>query len=309
MKFPKFLPVKNTSDLRDRIARYFRGTRAGSSVLKTYEESNRSSGSKFPFSQELFDFLGEYEAELAHMHPNNDVVEALNFISSAISDGRLYLFGGIIRDMALFGKRGFNSDIDLVADGEWEVIIPFIESLGATKNKFGGYRFNINSYDIDIWKAEQTWAIKQGHVQYKGISSLLDTTVLNWDAIVMNWDTKQFIHKKEYFHDLRNRHLEIVLESNPNPLGMFVRVLRHLIQKNAESMSFESVVCLNRLANQFSFEDLNCSEIRSYGGAVISENIYSDFRDRIFQLSSIDDGKISLGDKQLQIFSQSSSVG
>ena len=57
----------------------------------------------------------------------------------------------------------------------------------------------------------------------------------------MNWDTKQFIHKKEYFDDLINRHLEIVLEFNPNPLGMFVRVLRHLIQKNAESISFESL--------------------------------------------------------------------
>jgi hypothetical protein len=239
------------------------------------------------------------------MHPNNDVVEALDFISSAIPNGRLYLFGGIVRDLALFGKRGFNSDIDLVADGDWEVIIPFIENLGAIRNKFGGYRFNINSYDIDIWGAKQTWAIKQGHVSYNGISSLLDTTVLNWDAIVMNWDTKQFIHKKEYFDDLINRHLEIVLEFNPNPLGMFVRVLRHLIQKNAESISFESVECLHKLASQFGFEELHYSELKSYGDAMISENTYLDFRDKTFQLSSIDDGKIFLGDKQLQFFSQS----
>lgn len=305
MKFPKFLPAKSTSDLRERIARYFKGTQVESSDLVTYKEPNKSSNSKFPYPQERFDFLGSYDTKLAYKHPHTDVVEALNFISSAIPNGVLYLFGGIIRDMALFGKRGFNSDIDLVADGDWEVIVPFIKSLGAIKNKFGGYRFNINSYDIDVWGAEKTWAITQDYVVYNGISSLLDTTVLNWDAIVMNWDTKRFIHKKEYFHDLRNRHLEIVLESNPNPLGMFVRVLRHLIQKNAESISFESVELLHRLANQFSFEEVSISEIRSYGNAVISENIYSDFRDRTFQISSIDDDRIYLGDKQLQFFSQS----
>ena len=38
---------------------------------------------------------------------------------------------------------------------------------------------------------------------------------------------------------------------------------------------------------------------------MISENTYLDFRDKTFQLSSIDDGKIFLGDKQLQFFSQS----
>ncbi len=72
---------------------------------------------------------------------------------------------------------------------------------------------------------------KQGFTPYIRIASLTETTVLNWDAILMNWRTGAFVCREGYLEDLRERRFDVVLVTNPNPLGMTVRVFRHLCSK------------------------------------------------------------------------------
>jgi predicted nucleotidyltransferase len=96
----------------------------------------------------------------------NSVAEFLNLVSASVPDGDVYLFGGVLRDLALYGKKGFKSDIDLVVEGDWSDLVSYIDHIGARKNKFGGYRLIVGEWPVDIWNAEETWAIKQGHVAY-----------------------------------------------------------------------------------------------------------------------------------------------
>ena len=193
-------------------------------------------------------------------------------------DGDVYLFGGVLRDLALFGKKGFNSDIDLVVEGNWSHFVSYLDSLHAHKNKFGGYRLSIAGWPVDIWSAKETWAIKHGFIQYKGISSLTETTVLNWDAILMNWRTKNFIHREDYFKEINLRFLNINLEDNPNPLGMAVRVFRHLYLKDAEKISKAAVKYLSNCTKKYTFEEIKNSEITSYRDSVIDLKLYKFFQ-------------------------------
>lgn len=219
--------------------------------------------------------------------PGRSVAEFLGFMSDALPTGDVYLFGGILRDLALLGRRGFNSDIDLVVEGDWNHCIPYLQSLKARRNKFGGYRLNVGGWPIDIWNARDTWAIAQGLVAYDGIASLTQTTVLNWDAILMNWRTRTFIYREGYLADLRSRLLDIVLEQNPNPLGMAVRVFRHLSVKDARQVTSSAAMYLANCTAQYRFDDIHSKELRTYGNAAIELPLYR-FFERIKENESLE---------------------
>ena len=259
--FHKPNPAESFDSLRERVDRFFKKPSLSSS-------SRDQLALNFPNPS---NFYGETE------EPTRDATNFLDFISSLIPAGNLYLFGGILRDIALFGKRGFNSDIDLVVDGDWAICIPYIEKLGARLNKFGGYRLVISEQPIDIWSARETWAIKQQIIPYNSIASLTETTVLNWDAILMNWRTKNFIYRNNYLEELKERTLNIVLEDNPNPRGMAVRAFRHLCLKDAKKITPKAVDYLERCTKQYSFEELKNSELIGFGNTVIEYAVYRVF--------------------------------
>ncbi len=263
MLLSKPQPVRSTENLRDRVDRLFR-------------EPVKSSNKINQLSLDL-SLISNYESKVDY--PSQSVAAFLNFISDAMPDGDVYLFGGVLRDLALLGRKGFNSDIDLVVEGDWSHFVSYLRSLKAHKNKFGGYRLMVGEWPIDIWNAKETWAIKQGLVPYKGIASLTETTVLNWDAILMNWRTRNFVCRKNYFEEINLSVLDIVLENNPSPLGMAVRVFRHLCLKNAKRITPSAAKYLAKCANTYSFEEINKAELRSYRNPVIERTLHRFFED------------------------------
>lgn len=229
--------------------------------------------------QEALDFGGS-EDDL-FVSPVESLSGFIDFIVDAMPHGEVYLFGGVLRDLALYGRRGFDSDVDMVVEGDWNSFIPYLKSIGAKRNKFGGYRLFAGDWPIDIWNAEDTWAIRNGWVSYDGISSLTKTTVLNWDAILMNWRTRAFVCGDMYLDSLRRREIDIVLEHNPNPLGMAVRVFRHLSAKDAKKIGKRAAEYLERCTEAFSFSELLSSELASYKNSFIEPGLY-----RLFSLSA-----------------------
>lgn len=240
-----------------------------------FEEKHRSD---IPGQLKLFEDEIPDNRSRNEWSSSQSIVTLLETITASLPTGDVYLFGGMIRDLAVFGKAGFTSDIDLVVSGDFDQVKPLLNSYKVEKNKFGGYRFSVGKRPVDIWRAEDTWAIKQGLVKYNGIASLTETTVLNWDGILMNWRTKRFLHAPSYFEDISNRTLDVVLIENPNPLGMVVRVLRHLLHKDAKKIRVRAVDYLNRETNKYSFADLKDHELASYGNSMIEKSAYDFFR-------------------------------
>jgi len=240
-------------------------------VARFFASAKRRSNSQSQLSLDLASFTTP-ETDIAY--PSTHLAEFFDFVTDAMPEGDVYLFGGILRDIALLGRSGFSSDIDAVVEGDWTNCVRYLDSLGARRNKFGGYRLVVAGWPVDIWNAKETWAIRHGFVQYKGIASLTETTVLNWDAILMNWRTRSFIYRPHYLEHMHARLLDIVLEENPNPLGMATRVFRHLCLKDARQLSIKAAQYLAKCANAYDFNALREQELSSYGNAVIEPAVY-----------------------------------
>jgi hypothetical protein len=233
--------------------------------------------------------------------PTESLSGFIDFLADAVPQGNIYLFGGVLRDLALYGKRGFNSDIDIVVDGDWAGFVEYLEYIGAGRNKFGGYRFSIGEWPIDVWNAEDTWAIREGLVPYNGVASLIKTTVLNWDAILMNWKTKYFICDPTYLQSLRERAIDVVLERNPNPLGAAVRVLRHLSSKDARRIGRRAAAYLERCTLEYSFEEIFRAEIESYRNSLIEPALYDFFSEAANIKSESIEQRLNEAEQKLQM--------
>lgn len=211
--------------------------------------------------------------------PSYSVIEFLDFLRDALPAGNVYLFGGILRDLAMFGRRGFTSDIDLVVDGEWVHVQNYLRAIDASVNRFGGFRLMVDGWPIDLWSAQETWAIRRGFVQYTSIWSLTKTTILNWDAILFNWDTKRILCGPDYFTDVQERTMDIVLSENPNPLGAAIRAFRHLCMNDAKKITLRATKFLSTAARQYSTREIIESEALSHYHRVIDPGVIRFFRE------------------------------
>ena len=90
MRIHKPHPVESFENLRSRIDRFFRSPAAT-------KPDKRSLG---------FDFSFADQRRALVEHPSANIAGFLNFISDALPHGDVYLFGGILRDLALLGRRG-----------------------------------------------------------------------------------------------------------------------------------------------------------------------------------------------------------
>ncbi len=93
----------------------------------------------------------------------------------------------------------------------------------------------------------------------------------------MNWRTRNFICGSGYLDALKVRLLDVILEQNPNPLGMAVRVFRHLNIRDAKRVTPTAAEYLANCTSRYSYDEIRNSEIRSYGNSVIEAATYKFF--------------------------------
>ncbi|HIF9334650.1 hypothetical protein [Photobacterium damselae] len=183
------------------------------------------------------------------------------------TDTGVFAFGGLVRDIGLFGVREFSSDVDLVFDGhkkELERALGSLPHLQLEENKFGGFRIRLHSWDVDIWCAEDTWAIKRGLVDYKGITSLLDTTLLSWDSALFDVKKHKLICKKAYMDNLSQGKLDVVLKESPNELGSMVRITRAVYSKGAYTLGKNAIELMDAYFSTYSTKEIVQYEKNSY---------------------------------------------
>lgn len=193
---------------------------------------------------------------------NNSGRKQVSLIANQLASlGQVYLFGGAIRDIALDGMRNFYSDLDFVVDASPKHLDQLLNKLSKTysvkRNKFGGYRLKCDKWWLDIWALSNTWAFSAGKVSPNNqASQLLNTTILNWDAILYQVVEHKLVYKTDYFAQLSQGRLDLVLADNPNPKGAYVRVLRTLVSKKVECISYQLAQYLLAREKEFSYAEL-----------------------------------------------------
>ena len=196
-----------------------------------------------------------------------------------------YLFGGIVRDIAFDGisaRDGVTSDLDVVCSGSNFVdhlVKRCAGSQGIRRNKFGGYRISTRRWKIDVWDIRSTWAFRAGHISYQCPESILKTTITNWESILVRLDRgyvsrDRVICDDSYFRDIVGGYLDVVLEVNPNPIGMYVRIMRAHAGGRVSRLSKRAADLLRRAMSVHSFEDFRSYERGHYGHCLIEERSF-----------------------------------
>lgn len=154
-------------------------------------------------------------------------------IKATQSIGATAVFGGMLRDLLLYGEEGFKSDIDLVVAVDGKMLTATLAKFSPTQTAFGGLRVEYKHSKIDIWSLQDTWAFRNGLVQGQDFNDLVKTTFFNWDAIVYVLGEGKLLLGRNYLESIEKRVLDINLEPNPNPVGMLKRTFSRVAKDHA----------------------------------------------------------------------------
>lgn len=194
-------------------------------------------------------------------------IAARELIVSLAGNSHAWIFGGMIRDLGLFGCQGFNSDIDVVIESDRDTLQSYLHQCDITDytiNKFGGVRFRYETIDIDIWCLADTWAFTQNIIQFENEHSLLKTTLMSWDAVLYGLHNRQLISQGNYLDDLMDRRLELVLDYTPNEIGSIVKVLRTIYGKQVVTLGPKLCVFLQNVMHTYTVERVCSYELDNY---------------------------------------------
>ena len=142
---------------------------------------------------------------------------------------KVSIFGGMIRDIARGGKRGFRSDVDLVIDAPAEQVKELAEKLAAKPNLFGGFGYTSARWEIDFWALETTWAHRHGHIRASSIDDLVEGTFFDWDAVHYDIKRRKLHTQCGYLERIRSRTLGVNLANTPSAVGNAVRGVRRVL--------------------------------------------------------------------------------
>lgn len=142
---------------------------------------------------------------------------------------KVSIFGGMIRDIARGGKRGFQSDVDLVIDAPQSQVKELAESLAAKPNVFGGFGYTSTRWEIDFWALETTWAHRHGHIKASSVDDLLEGTFFDWDAAHYDIKSRKLHAQPGYVERIRSRTLGVNLVKTPSAVGNAVRAVRRVL--------------------------------------------------------------------------------
>ena len=144
------------------------------------------------------------------------------------------VIGGLVRDFARGGRSAFKSDIDLVIAASPEEVDRLAGRLGARRNRFGGYGYRAEPWNVDFWALESTWAAAQGHVAVRVLADVTQCVFFDWDAIVYELGTRRVLCDRSYLERIRHGRMEISLGENPGVMGNLLRAIRRIIRWELE---------------------------------------------------------------------------
>lgn len=160
-------------------------------------------------------------------------LELKNLISKLSDKGEILLFGGAVRQYLEDGFKNMPRDFDIVINSDDECDLDeCFENLEFKKNRYDGYKVNVDELQFDIWRMKNTWAFKEQKVEMKE-ENLPDTVFLNIDSIVYNLN-KGKMYCEKYEESLQTKVLDIVLEDNP---FVELNLLRAIVFKKKYNMN------------------------------------------------------------------------
>jgi len=130
------------------------------------------------------------------------------------------IFGGTLRDLALFGMRRDPHDLDIVVSRLTPELESYLRPHITKRTRFGGVQACIGHWDLDIWALHDTWAFRERLIGPAAFQDLPKTTFLNVQAVavqVLPSGQLGRVFESGFFQSICDRTIDINFEANPFP--------------------------------------------------------------------------------------------
>jgi hypothetical protein len=195
--------------------------------------------------------------------------------------GRVAVFGGALRDLALYGPGACPSDIDLVVECEGQRdLAHFLTPFQPRRNRFGGFRFRTPRWSLDIWCLHDTWAVREGLVEARLVDDLVCTTFFDWDALLYVHGSGTVKALPDYFDRLGSLTVDVNLLENPNPLGNTIRALR-IFALGRAWLGRRLMLYVWEQLRHFTDQEILDAEVKSFGHFHLSPELLTGARARL----------------------------
>jgi hypothetical protein len=139
------------------------------------------------------------------------------------------LFGGVIRDLMIFGTRQYPRDVDVVlTQATNEEVIRDVGPEDFHLNRFGGLHMNIHRWIFDVWPLRTTWRFTVDKTLLPTPENLPRTTFFDVEAIAVTLDGPEKIgdiFTAGFFEAIEKRCIDINYRNNPYPTLCAVRTI------------------------------------------------------------------------------------
>jgi hypothetical protein len=138
------------------------------------------------------------------------------------------VFGGVLRDLALYGPAERPRDVDIVVNCSSYELSAWLSAFPSQRTRFGGFRVRLHKWNFDIWTLRETWAFTASDME-PTFENLPKTTFFNIEGVAAQLNTaprqKRAVYSFGFADAISSKILDINFEPNPFPQLCIVRGL------------------------------------------------------------------------------------
>lgn len=136
-----------------------------------------------------------------------------NIIEEVAATTKVYIFSGVIRNFFLGYWQ--NRDLDIVVENINNIKLSknILRNAIIKKNKFGGFKIELDKLVIDVWDIKKTWGLVQ-EKKNPVPEELIKTVFFNFSAIVYDFNDAKFIFDNEFCDFLHTKMLKVIYPLN-----------------------------------------------------------------------------------------------
>lgn len=132
----------------------------------------------------------------------------------------VFVFGGLLRDLATGSGPIAPRDVDVVVSGVPSgTLEDAFRGVTRRRTRFGGLVLAVEGWRFDVWDLNDTWAFRTQVVADPSFQTLPLTTFLDVEAITLEYRPRpgkaRRLFEHGFFEAVHNRQVELNLASNP----------------------------------------------------------------------------------------------
>jgi hypothetical protein len=188
---------------------------------------------------------------------------------------RVFLFGGVCRDLLVAPPGSRPRDIDLVIEhASIDDIFGSLQPYVKRRTRYGGLHLEVSGLVCDVWPVSDTWAFRQFPDRFRSVVDLPRTTFFNVEGVVAEIETSDLtcgsIYEYSFYAGIRSMVLDVNFPENPFPALCIIRAL-HTAAKTGFMIGNRLGAFLERSLQSIKLSEVVDAQESHYGYSCLGE--------------------------------------